>query len=78
MADCDEEYPRTVEGKTGRRVTMGKLYEDRIFRKYEHEISQPQESHGECRNAAKKCNGWHTLLGDGLCVRCFDARKESS
>jgi hypothetical protein len=53
---------------------MGKLYEDRIFRKFEYEISQPQESHGECRNAARKCNGWHTLLGDGLCVRCFDAQ----
>jgi hypothetical protein len=51
---------------------MPKLYEGRDLRKYDHGVSLPVEVLGACHNAAKKCDNWHTVLGDGLCVQCWD------
>jgi len=31
----------------------------------------PTESYGRCKNA-KRCNHWRTVLGDDLCVDCYD------
>ena len=31
----------------------------------------PTESYGRCKNA-KRCNHWRTVLGDALCVDCYD------
>ena len=56
---------------------MPKLYEDRLLRKYEHGVSLPVELLGACRNAAKKCDNWHTVLGDELCVQCWDLQSAS-
>jgi hypothetical protein len=34
--------------------------------------SPPVESFGACRYAGKKCKNWEVILGDGLCVQCWD------
>lgn len=31
----------------------------------------PFEEYGECQNA-KRCKGYHVVLGDGLCADCWD------
>ena len=37
----------------------------------------PTESYGICNNV-KRCGSWSSILGDGLCVACFDARTSSA
>ena len=58
---------------------------ERSIGKRPHELlageDLPVKSFGECRNAVKKTNGrmvgckqYHVVLGDGLCMKCWDAR----
>jgi hypothetical protein len=35
------------------------------------EASIPVESYGMCKRA-KRCGNWNVLLGDGVCVNCWD------
>ena len=62
---------------------------ERSVRKRVHELFSeedlPFESFGACRNAVKKTNGrfigcrqYHVILGDGLCVKCWDARASTT
>ena len=33
----------------------------------------PVESFGPCRQV-QRCGNWEAVLGDGLCVKCWDSR----
>lgn len=43
---------------------------DSLFYRLE-KIPMPEESFGACKYV-KRCKNWNVILGNGLCVRCWD------
>lgn len=40
-------------------------------------LKLPAESHGTCVNV-RRCKSWNVVLGDGLCMACYDVRTSSA
>ena len=70
--DCGEklilERKRTMGDASSRRYV--KQQQDSLFYRLE-QIPMPRESFGTCKYV-KKCESWNVILGNGICVKCWD------